>query len=70
MKLTLFDKGHSHLILLILQDVIIYEASSDQEEALEYFYVDPTTGRVTIKKLLYPGSSTKEYSVSLFPTPA
>jgi hypothetical protein len=45
-----------------LQDVILYRAVAE-DDAMEVFYVDPNTGRVTIKKMLYPGSKTS-YTVS------
>ena len=32
-------------------------------DATDFFYVDPDTGRVTIKELLYPGTD-REYTVS------
>ena len=46
------------------QDVILYRAIGEAD-ALDAFYVDPDTGRVTIKKLLYPGFKTT-YTVSKY----
>ena len=34
------------------------------EDALQFFHVDPDTGKITIKKMLYPGTNT-QYTVSL-----
>ena len=48
--------------LVCCQDVIQYSLTGE-EAAKEFFYVDPDTCRVTIKKKLYPGTTT-EYTVS------
>jgi len=39
-----------------------YSASGEMD-ALDYFYIDPYTGLVTVKKLLYPGSTKTDYTV-------
>ena len=41
----------------------MYRAIGD-EAAMEFFNVDPDTGTVTVKKMLYPGT-TLEYTVSV-----
>ena len=72
------NQQHNHIVLPLwfiglknilkniffpLQDEIVYR-STGEEDALKYFYVDPFTGRVTIKELLYPGTR-MQYTVSL-----
>ena len=43
--------------LFCFQDVISYSGSGD-EEVMQYFHVDPDSGTVTIKKMMYPGTRT------------
>lgn len=47
------------------QDQVIYRGIEDAE-ALEFFYVDPFTGRVSVKKSLYPGTR-PQYTVKPLP---
>ena len=35
-----------------------------EDDAVDFFYVDPFTGRVTLKQSLYPGAKT-DYTVSI-----
>ena len=49
-------------ITICCQDVIKYSMIGE-DSAKEFFYVDPDTCRVTVKKMLYPGTAT-DYTVS------
>ena len=41
---------------VVFQDKILYRATG-REESMKYFHVDPDTGLISIKKLLYPGTT-------------
>ena len=43
------------------QDVVVYRATGDGD-APSFFHVDATTGAISIKKQLYPGTTT-DYTV-------
>ena len=49
---------------MLVQNTIRYNGTGDQN-ALQYFYVDPYTAVVTLRQLLYPGSTQTSFTVRI-----
>ena len=52
-------ENHKHLLLLYFQDTLRYEMVGT-EQAMSYYYLNPGTGLITLKRLLTEGEQTQD----------